>query len=371
MEDVAIIGGGLAGLVNAIHLAQSGVRVSLFEQHDYPRNKVCGEYISNEVLPYLRSLDLDPAPLHPKAIRRFLMSAPSGRAVQATLPLGGFSVRRFTLDAHWYEAALRAGVAFHLRTPIAAVRFEGQAFSLKTRQGDSFRARVVIGSYGKRSLLDRVLDRRFFREKVSYIGVKAYYAYDFPEDLVALHHFPGGYCGLSQVENGLVNVAYLTTEDHLQQHGSLDQLEQQALAANPHLRDLLEKGARITPKPWVISNVSFRSKALIEDHILMSGDAAGMIPPVAGNGMAMAIQSARISASLTLDFLAGRISREQLEDKYRRQWNNAFRNRLFWGRQIQGLIGNTFGAEIAAGGLSIMPGILPLIIRQTHGEFSP
>lgn len=343
------------------------MRVILFEQHDYPRNKVCGEYISNEVLPYLRSLDLDPAPLHPKAIRRLLFSSPTGRAVSTDLPLGGFSIRRYTLDQHWYEAAVAAGVEIHLNTIVTAVQFDGKVFSLQTRQGDVYQARVTLGSYGKRSLLDRVLNRRFFQEKARYIGVKAYYAYDFPEDLVALHNFPGGYCGLSQVENGLVNVAYLTTDRLLQRHGSIPALEKQALSTNPYLRELFEKGVRATPKPWVISNVSFRSKALIEDHVLMNGDAAGMIPPLAGNGMAMAIASAEMLANLTLKYLSGQISRTLLESTYRQQWNHSFRNRLFWGRQIQHLMGKTLGAEIAVGGMHALPGLLPLIIKQTHG----
>jgi menaquinone-9 beta-reductase len=365
--DAAIIGGGLAGLASAIHLARSGVRVILFEQHDYPRNKVCGEYISNEVLPYLCSLGLDPAPLRPKAIGRLLFSSPSGRAVSTRLPLGGFSLRRYTLDQHWYEAALAAGVEIHLNTPVTAVQFEGETFAVRTRQGARFQARVALGSYGKRSLLDRVLNRRFFQEKARYVGVKAYYAFDFPEDLVALHNFPGGYCGLSQVENGLVNVAYLTTHSLLQRHGSIPELENKALSANPYLRELFEKGERITPRPWVISNVSFRSKALIEDHVLMNGDAAGMIPPLAGNGMAMAIGSAQMLATLALEYLSGQISRNLLETTYQQQWNHAFRNRLFWGRQIQQIMGKTLGAEIAVGGMRALPGLLPLIIKQTHG----
>ena len=58
--DVIIIGGGLAGLTNAIHLSKSKQRVLLIEKNSYPKHKVCGEYISNEVLPYLNSLGIDP-----------------------------------------------------------------------------------------------------------------------------------------------------------------------------------------------------------------------------------------------------------------------------------------------------------------------
>ena len=358
----------MAGLAGAIHLARAGAQVILFEQHDYPRHKVCGEYISNEVLPYLSSIGLDPAPLAPKAINRLLFSAPSGKSVNAPLPLGGFSVRRYALDEHWYQAALAAGVEIHLLTPIIDVHFNGETFTLKTRQGGEFQARMAMGSYGKRSQLDRVLKRSFFQEKARYVGIKAYYEYDFPSDLVALHNFPGGYCGVSQVENGWVNVAYLTTHALLKRHGSIDALEQQALSVNPHLRELFQLGERITPQPLVISNVSFRSKALIENHLLMNGDAAGMIPPLAGNGMAMAIGSAEILSGLALLFLDGNISRGQLEQQYQEQWNAMFRARLFWGRQIQAMMGKTLAAEAAVAGLRLLPALLPLIVKQTHGN---
>lgn len=367
MYEVAIIGGGLSGMASAVHLARQGVQVVLFEQHDYPRNKVCGEYISNEVLPYLASMGLDPAPLKPKAITRFSLSAPSGKTVHARLPLGGFSVRRFSLDKYWYDQALKAGVTIHVNTAVTEARFTGEAFEIQTKQGAFFHSRLLIGSYGKRSLLDRKLARTFFQERSAFIGVKSYFAYDMPDDLVALHNFPGGYCGLSQVENGHVNVAYLTTKQQLTRYGSIEELEAQAVCVNPHLREVFQGGTRISPKPWVISNISFRPKSLVEDHILMSGDAAGMIPPLAGNGMAMAITAGKIAAELCLDFLAGTYSHTEIETIYRKQWNNLFRRRLFWGRRIQRIMGQPFAAEIALGALRLVPGILPQIIKQTHG----
>ena len=73
--DVIVIGGGLAGLVSSYALAQSGFSVALFEKNSYPKHKVCGEYISNEVKPYLQSLGLFPNALQPAQIDQFLISA--------------------------------------------------------------------------------------------------------------------------------------------------------------------------------------------------------------------------------------------------------------------------------------------------------
>ena len=159
--------------------------------------------------------------------------------MESLLPLGGFSVRRYALDHYWYQQALKAGVEVHTHTTIDTVRYVGEEFTLNTKSGETFQAQVALGSFGKRSVLDRKLDRTFFRERSAFVGVKSYYEYDMPDDLVALHNFPGGYCGLSQVENGQVNVAYLTTKAQLTRYGSIEQLEQAALGANPHLRDFI------------------------------------------------------------------------------------------------------------------------------------
>jgi len=92
--DVLIIGGGLAGLTSAIHLSKENVKVLLIEKNEFPKHKVCGEYISNEVLPYLTSLDVNPFKLGAQKINRFLLSTPKSRTIEAELPLGGFGISR-------------------------------------------------------------------------------------------------------------------------------------------------------------------------------------------------------------------------------------------------------------------------------------
>lgn len=368
MVDVAIVGGGLAGLLSAIHLQKAGKQVSLFEKQAFPRNKVCGEYISNEVLPYLDFLELDIQSLNPVHINRFLFSASSGKAVETKLPLGGFSLRRFTLDHYLCQIALKLGVKIRSNTAIQNIRYHQDSFLLTDKQGETYQSRIVIGGYGKRSVLDRTLDRSFFKKKIDYVGVKMYYeAPEFPENLVALHNFPGGYCGLSKVENGWVNAAYLTTAESVKQAGSIDNLETSILSTNPLLRDFLRNHSPMLSERLVISNISFLPKDLINQHILMTGDAAGMIPPLAGNGMAMAIHSAKLVSESILSFLQGEITRIEMENHYQKHWNQEFKSRLFWGRQLQKFMGQQ-AMELAVSAMKIVPGVLPIVVKQTHGN---
>ena len=84
--NVIIVGGGLAGLTSAVHLSKKGLSVLLIEKHEYPKHKVCGEYISNEVLPYLKALDFNPFDFGAKNIVDFTLSTPGSRSVSTKLP---------------------------------------------------------------------------------------------------------------------------------------------------------------------------------------------------------------------------------------------------------------------------------------------
>jgi len=98
--SVIIIGGGLAGLTTAIHLSKLGLQVILIEKNEFPKHKVCGEYISNEVLPYLNWLDLNILDLAPTNIRKLEFSTASGKRIKSNLPLGGFGISRYTFDEY-------------------------------------------------------------------------------------------------------------------------------------------------------------------------------------------------------------------------------------------------------------------------------
>ncbi len=368
MVDCIIVGGGLAGLVAAIDLSRTGREVVVMEKKQYPQHKVCGEYISNEVLPYLERLGIEVDVLREKRVDRFRLHAPTGAFVEAKLPLGGLGLRRYTLDEYLYRKAVENGVTFHFHTKVKKIDKHGEHhFDCRTQRGSTYSGKTVIGSFGKRSGLDRSLDRKFIRSKANYLGVKYYVKTEFAEDLVALYNFDGGYCGAVRVEDGSVDIAYLTRHSNIKKQGGIREFEQRVLYRNPALRALLKDAERLT-EPMTISNVSFRSKELIKDGILMIGDAAGMIPPLCGNGMAMGIHAAQMAASLINDYLDGQISRSTLENDYLNRWNKQFGRRLFWGRQLHQFMGQPLISTFAVNTLRLVPGLLPPIIRQTHGR---
>ena len=367
-EDVVIIGGGLAGLVSALALAKAGLRVTLVEKKSYPFHRVCGEYISNEVLPYLRSLGVEVSALGPARINRFLLSSPTGKTLETKLDLGGFGLSRYTLDHYLYQLAQKQGVNFILQQTAQEVAFADDAFKVHLSGGHVLEAKVVLGAYGKRANLDRQLNRRFFRARSPYIGVKYHIEYDFPRDLIALHNFKDGYAGISAIEEGRHCFCYLTTRQNLKQHGSIGQMEQAVLSRNPHLQHIFQAAAFVYKQPEVINEVSFATKTSVENHMLMCGDAAGMITPLCGNGMAMAIHSGKIAAEQVLHYFRNGHNRQQLEAAYSHCWKKAFAKRLTVGRTVQQLFGSTILSEVAVGALRHMPPATQLIMRLTHGQ---
>ncbi|RSK50951.1 NAD(P)/FAD-dependent oxidoreductase [Hymenobacter rigui] len=369
--DVVIIGGGLGGLCAALDLRQRGYAVTVVERQRYPFHRVCGEYISNEVLPYLHRLNADPAALGPARITRLQVSSPAGRRLTSELPLGGFGVSRYALDYFLYQRAIQSGVEIRQQTTATQVTFDAarNEHQVVLADGTTLTARVVLGAYGKRSALDRQFARPFFTQRSPYLGVKYHLRYSsMPRDLIELHNFADGYAGISAIEDDKYCFCYLTTRQNLKTHGTIPQLEAQVLAHNPRLRHILETAEVLYPQPEVINEISFAPKTCLEDHVLLCGDAAGLITPLCGNGMAMAIHGASLAAAHTHEFLQHRITRPALEKAYSSDWHQYFGGRLRTGRAVQRLFGQPLLSELVVNGLRLWPAAVRQLIRRTHGQ---
>ncbi len=365
-KSVIIIGGGLAGLTAAIHLSKLGIEVTIIERNHFPKHKVCGEYVSNEVLPYLQWLDADPFALHPVSISRLLFSDVGGRTLEADLPLGGFGISRYALDFWLYQKAKQNGCRF-IHNTVSDVRFSNDMFRLLLSDGTSLTSKVVLGAFGKRSNLDIKLERKFTATKSPWLAVKSHYKGEWPSDVVALHNFNGGYCGVSKVEGSRINVCYLASFNSFKKHKNIQEYQQNVLSQNPHLRKVFN-GKPLFDSPMAISQIAFDRKFPVENHILMIGDTAGLIHPLCGNGMAMAIHSAKIASVLTEKYLTGEFTRNELEASYAAAYNQHFQKRLTTGRLLAAALRNDFVTGTLIKTMVAFPGLLPQIIKRTHGE---
>ena len=365
-EKTIIIGGGIAGLLTAIQLQTQDIPCLVIEKKRYPFHRVCGEYISNEAKPFLKKLDLFPTSVVPTEISRFQLSSVRGKSTTMPLDLGGFGVSRFAFDNFLYERAVACGVEF-LFEEVNSITFEDHQFTVISTTHKVY-SKIVVAASGKRSLLDMKLERSFIQKRSPFVGVKYHIRTDHDADLIALHNFDGGYCGISNVENGVTNLCYLASAKKLKESGDIKTLEQNVLYTNPLLKSIFMNADFLFHKPEVIGEISFETKSPVEGHIIMVGDAAGMITPLCGNGMAMAIHSSKIAVGWISAFWHSAIDRATMENSYSREWNHNFKARLRTGRQVQQLLfGTPFASEMAAGLISNIRPLRNFIMRQTHG----
>lgn len=364
--EIVIIGGGLAGLTAANLLAKQNKNVLLIEKKAYPFQRVCGEYISNEVTAFLKNEDLFPNEVAVATINTFQLTSVRGKSITMPLDFGGFGISRYVLDEFLYKKAVAAGAEFMLQAQVEAVAFEEKAdnFRITLDNGIELIAKHVIGAFGKRSKVDKSLDRDFIKQRSAFIGVKYHIKTDFDVNTVALHNFEGGYCGINKIEEDKYNLCYLGSRDQLREAGNIEVMEQRYLWKNPFLERIWKESEFLFEKPEVINEVNFSPKNPIEGHVLMAGDSAGLITPLCGNGMAMAIHSGKLASEAILKFNI----RAEIERNYEYAWNLNFRGRLWVGRNVQKLFGAKGISEFAVGLIKNSNFIAHNIMKRTHGQ---
>lgn len=364
-----IVGGGLAGLTAALDLADRGKEVLVIEKNRYPHHKVCGEYLSNEVRPYLAHLGVKLETLHLPEIDTLQISTQKGKLTEVRLPLGGVGVSRYTLDHQLYRLSKERGVRFLFET-VSSILFLGNSFEVTLSSKQRLDCKVVLGAYGKRSTLDVQLKRDFIQRKSPWLGIKAHYENtELPSNVVGLHNFPGGYGGLSQIEDGGINFCYLVRYKDFKMAGDVKTFNADRVSQNPILKDFLSKAIPRFEKPLSIAQISFEQKDAVENHMLMCGDTAGLIHPLCGNGMAMAIHSAKLAVSEVVKYMEDpNFSRKEMENAYRALWTNSFKHRLWMGRRLQDLMLHTNWFNLSMQTLSRSKVMLRAIIKRTHGN---
>lgn len=369
--DISVIGGGLAGLAYSCKMADKGYSVVLFEKEEFPFHKVCGEYISLESYDFIESLGIDLKWYNVPIISELEVSAPNGDILKHKLGLGGFGISRYSLDFALANLCKKKGVKIYEKTTVQDVLFANDAFVI-TADNQVYNSIICIGSFGKRSNMDIKLARKFISIPQSvernYIGVKYHIKFDYPSNKIALHNFKDGYCGISKIENDVCCLCYLTTAQNLRQCGTIKKMEEQILYQNKHLKEIFTKATFLYTEPLTISQINFSTKTSVENHIILCGDSAGLITPLCGNGMSMALRASNIAAKFSVQFLEKKINRDEFESAYTNEWKWRFKVRLLVGRLIQYSFGNEHITNRMIGFLKKAPLIVSFLVRLTHGE---
>jgi menaquinone-9 beta-reductase len=283
--DVAIAGGGPAGLAAAIHAAQAGLSVAVFDREELPRDKACGEGLMPPGLQALERLGaregLAPSEWAPIRGIRYLQE--DGTFLEGRLPgKGGIGVRRTALARVLLEKAQKAGVAVHPKTAVRAHRRTDSCVSVDTDEG-SWEAAVLVAADGLASPLRAAegLDlpscgpRRF--------GLRQHVRLRPWTDCVEVHLSDGLEAYVTPAGEERVGVAFLWED------GNPPQISWPALVLRfPALAERL-RGAEADSAPRGAGPLRRRVLARVRPRFVLLGDAAGYVDAITGEGLSLAL----------------------------------------------------------------------------------
>ena len=367
--DVAIIGGGLAGLSLSIDLRKRGFSVVVIEKGNYPRHKVCGEYISMESHEYLYRLCPSLSQFSLPIITNFKLSSTGKTEFQAKLDLGGFGISRYLLEELLYKEATKLGVVFLLKCKALDIDYDKNdtTYRIKTISGD-VTAKLVCNSTGRKSNFE-TKERETNVTGTNYVGIKYHVKIDRDPSFVEIHNFPGGYCGISGIEENKTCLCYIVNSKNLKLvDNSIIDLEKKFLYQNSNLKRIFSSAEFLFKEPLTISGINFKTKAAVNETTFYLGDSAGMIAPVTGNGMSMALRSASVFAALADQYFSNTLTKQQLKENYTRFWTKEFSGRVNLSRHFQKLSEYPFLTKMCIGLFKPFPSLANAMIKQTHGS---
>ncbi len=383
VEEVVVAGGGLAGAAVAAMLARAGRSVTVLERDAFPRDKLCGEFLSPESQQALQTIGClgQILALRPKEIRAARFYASSGPNLSLSLPGVGLGVRRIALDETLFRHAESAGARCLQRAEVRVIEpLEDQGALVRYRfegQERSVQASVVIGAYGRRSALDKQLNRPFAQARHPYLALKRHHraqdggALDRAlQDHVEIHAFDGGYCGMSHVETGEINVCMLLQQRFVEraQGAKWRQVQRALCALSPTLADRFS-ALEPTGEALAVSQIPFSWKERAHKRVLFVGDAAGMIAPLAGDGQAMAFSAAVLLARLfqSVPRFPSSAWVSALKLKWRARWQLRFATRMRLALALQNALLSRRGADLLVRGVGAVPGAPSMLARLTRG----
>jgi len=381
--DVAIAGAGLAGASLALRLARGGAKVALLDASSFPRDKVCGEFLSPECWGVLDRMGLAgevvDAGYH--AIHFVRISTPGRREIVAEVGgrdgLPGIGLSRSWLDARIVQRAREAGAdVFEASRVVGAIIEADRVVGVCGRGSEPFevRASITIAADGRHSALvkqtGRTRGRSWSRPRL--FGLKRHYQTIDPEaaerpGTVGLHLVRGGYGGTCLIEDRSTNLCALLPESMVKERrGDLDRVARECLGRNPVLARLLDSGEPLGD--WkTVANVRVQVSTPTLLGILYLGDAQGTVDPLGGQGMTMAFLGAEVLHPMVQEALAGHQTVDpDLQSKVQATWHRRFDRRVHWCRAFHHLLINPAFIDLGSTLGKMASTVLAGCYRQTR-----
>lgn len=304
-DEVLVLGGGVAGCAASIALARKGRSVTLLEREPTPRHKICGEFLSGEALEDLHALGIDIATLGAVPIN-YVRLAAARRAAEAPLPFPAASLTRKTLDTALIATAIAAGVRVQRGRSVQSLkRTSANLWQATLDDGAIYEAPTAFLATGKHDLRGHARPK----DPHHWVAFKMYYRLSAAQtidlaDASELTLYAGGYGGIQPVEDGVVNFCCVVQRSYFARAG----FRWEGLLANmqrdcPHLAMRLDGAEPLARKPIAVTHIPYGYlRRTTEEGLYCIGDQAAVIPSFTGDGISIALHTARSAAAA---YLAG------------------------------------------------------------------
>lgn len=343
-RPLTLVGGGLAGLALGLALRRRGVPVALFEAGRYPRHRVCGEFLSGRGVDVLGELGVREA-LAARGAREARTAAFFSGSLATpprALPAGALCLSRHALDDALAAAFTAAGGDLR-----AGERWTGDVA-----------AEGIVRATGRRVQTSESGWRWY--------GLKAHARGVTPVADLEMHVHPDGYVGLCRIEGGRVNVCGLFRARAAD--GDLKARWRERLAGPPSsaLR------ARLAVVDWdeasfcAVAGLALRPWRAAEREECAVGDALGMIPPVTGNGMSLALESAALAADPLAAWSRGEADWPAARTAVAARQDAAFGARLRWAAVLQRALFAPAARGLLARAVRVCPALVDFCFRRTR-----
>jgi menaquinone-9 beta-reductase len=365
-ENIVIVGGGPAGAASAVGLAKRGLASLVIERDSEPRHKICGEFISIEAQRYLAAMGVDLAVLGGVRIGKVRLVSDRGYA-ETALPFEGIGLTRRALDEAVLQQAKASGANIRRGAIASAIALDGPGFEIRMRDDAAIRADTVFLATGKHDL--QFPKRPAGRSGDDLIGFKTYWTLA-PEQRTALDHaveiilLKGGYAGLQCVEAGQVNLCLLVKRAIFDESGrTWAGLLEHLLIESPHLRRRLSGAEQLQGRPLTIARVPYGYLHCPDpaeaQKLFRLGDQMGVIPSFCGDGIAMALHTGLLAASVFAEL-------GPAASEYHRRARNDMKRPIRLASRLYDISCRRIGREAVVAACRLYPGILGTLASWTR-----
>ncbi|MBS4033083.1 MAG: NAD(P)/FAD-dependent oxidoreductase [Ignavibacterium sp.] len=379
--DILIIGGGPAGSTTALYLSKLGYAITLIEKKKFPRETLCGEFLSKEVTDILKELNIfqEFISMKPNQLKSFRAINDSGTELHSDLNFEAYAMKRSVFDSLLLENAKKQNVNVTQPAIVKSVSKINSGFisEIENESGETvnIKSRLVVAAYGKQNPLDKKLERNFINKKSLLNGIKFHLPVEllkekFPDE-IRIYTNEGLYCGMNQVNESEITVCFLENRK-ITRIPSRERLAE-VIGSNKSFRDIFSDeaiGYINSANVYGTGNIHFGKREVVENGIIMVGDSARVIAPLAGDGIGMAMESAKILYEVLIKYKLVESDIQKIYLDYKQRYDRVFSKRLKTARIIQGIILNKKLRKIGFTFADKYPALLPYLIKFTRSGTS-